>query len=189
MKKEDKIRYGVVGVLTLAIVGMFVYASVKSNSQKTKIPEGMSGFSIDNGLKEFKVLGYDNAVEKMNAKENKQMFYIGCRFCPHCINLEKEITTFLNSNKDKNSDKDLVYEIEAGYKCVPKQSHKDYEGYKKVYQFLADNKVVQQDPNYSFGTPQFIYVENGRVIDTLDSFGRDADGIKKMFEKYQYRGF
>ena len=113
------------------------------------------------------------------------MFYIGCRDCGYCRELETTMADFLNNYQDKNQNRDLIYKIEAGYTCVPEVGSEQREGYEKIYQFLVDNKIVEANDQKGFGTPQFIYVEGGKVKGELGE--RSVAGLEKFFKDHKYR--
>ncbi len=189
----EKNRGIVLAIVVVIIIGLFGYSlnadnkNVDTNKVAKKTNENL--FSQDDKSKPFKSLSYKDAIKKLKDEKATQAFYIGCRYCPHCINLENIMEGFLNNNKNKNKKRDLIYRIEAGYRCTPQEGESQRTGYEKIYQFLVDNQVITANEQKGFGTPQFIFVKNGKVIDTLDKYGRDSESLKKLFQTHNYRGF
>lgn len=187
--KETRSQY-IVGIIMLLIGALIVYFAISFMTKDSSNVEVATGkYSVDNTSQPYKTLSYAEAFEKISAEDGKQMFYLGCRDCPHCINLERTMTAFLNSVGDKNTDRDLIYKIEAGYTCVPETGDADYNDYAKMFDLLVEAGVVEDTPSKSFGTPQFVYIENGKVADELDNYGRNEAGLKGLFEANSYRGF
>ncbi len=182
---ENKIKY-ITGGLMFVVAIAIVYFAFWNKPKEPVTP--------------FKTLEYAEAVEKLNQADGKQMFYIGCRDCGHCMNLEQVIKSFLAKYEDKNADQDLIYKVEAGYTCVPQPTDASYSAYSELFDFLVKNNIAPGEvedgsggtvPNTSkqFGTPQFFYVENGKVVDELDNYGRTTDGLTEFFKAHSYRGF
>ncbi len=188
MTKDQKAQYiniAIVAIVILAIgVMWFKSAKPADDNQVKKVDEIV--YSEDNQEQPFKTLNYDEAIAKLTAKNSKQMFYVGCRNCGHCNNLETVLTDFLGKYESKNKNRDLIYKIEAGYDCVPKEDSDQYAGYEKIYQFLVDNKLIEANEGKSFGTPQFFYVENGKI--KKGELGeRSVAGLEKFFKANKYR--
>lgn len=193
---DTKIKY-IAGGLMLLVAAAIVYFAFAA---KPKTATSANEFSVDNSAEPYKTLDYAEAVEKLNQADGKQMFYIGCRNCGHCLNLEQVLKSFLSSHSDKNANRDLIYKVEAGYSCVPKITDAAYAGYSGIFDFLVKNKLAStkiensngetvENVGKQFGTPQFFYVENGKVVDQLDNYGRTAEGLTELFKAHSYRGF
>ncbi len=171
-------------VAIVTIIGLFGYSLNSNNKSITK----------EQNIETFKVIDYKTAVKKLKNKKTEQAFYIGCRYCSHCQKLEVEIQKLLNKYPKKNKKQDLIQEIETGFACTPKKGEKKYANYEKIYQYLVDNKVVEANEQKGFGTPQFILVKNGKVVDTLDKYmmkegERNVKALEEMFKANNYRGF
>ncbi len=192
---EKKPQY-IVGGAMLVVAALIVYFGINFMAQDgTNISDGSDNdltaaeYSVDNPSEPYKTLSYAEAVEKLNQADGKQAFYIGCRDCIHCSNLESVLKPFLNDNSDKNANRDLVYKVEAGYSCVPETTDDTYEDYVKIFNFLVNNNLATTEYPPQFGTPQFIYVEDGKVVDELDNYDRTADGLTDLFSAHSYRSF
>lgn len=159
--------------------------STKQTNSSTDSPK----YSVDDSNQPFKTLDYKTAVSELNTSSEGQMFYIGCRNCGYCAQLEKIMDEFLQKYSDKNKKRDLIYRIEAGYNCVPEESSDQHADYVKIYQFLVDNKIAEENEHKGFGTPIFVFVKNGKIVDDLNKYGRSVDAITKMFKQNNYRGF
>lgn len=157
-------------------------------SQTTQVQAGDIKYSVDQASDPYKTLSLAEAPAKLK-QDSEQAFYIGCRQCGHCLNLEKVMKRFLDKHKDKNGGRDLIYKIEAGFSCVPQEDSEDYKHYEQIYQFLVDNGVAEENPDKGFGTPHFYLVKNGKITDSLDKYGRSLEGLEKMFTTNKYRGF
>jgi len=145
-------------------------------------------YSVDNANEPYKTIALAEAATKLK-QEGEQVFYIGCRNCGHCLNLEKVMKQFLDKHKDKNVNRDLIQKIEAGYSCIPEKNSEDYKGYEQVYQFLVDAGVTEANEEKGFGTPHFYLIKNGKIADSLSKYGRSVEGLEKMFAANHYRGF
>lgn len=156
---------------------------VKENGKPSEVK-----YSVDQASDPYKTLALAEAPAKLK-QEGEQVFYIGCRDCGHCLNLEKVLKQFLDKHKDKNGGRDLIYKIEAGFSCVPEPGSEDYKGYEQVYQFLVDAGATEANPDKGFGTPHFYLVKNGKIVDSLNKYGRSVEGLEKMFAANNYRGF
>lgn len=185
MTKERKMQY-LVGVIMLLIGAAIVYFAVGAMTNRSG---ARSIFSKDKLSEAYQTLTYEEAIEKLQQPNQKQAFYIGCRYCGHCLELEGTIKAFLAEHQTKNQNRDLIYKIEAGYNCVPKTEQDDYAAYLKIFDFLVKNQVAKDNEDKAFGTPQFILVENARVIDKLDNYSRSAAGLSQLFQTHKYRGF
>lgn len=145
-------------------------------------------YSVDQASDPYKTISLAEAPAKLK-QAGEQVFYIGCRRCGHCLNLEQVMKQFLNKHKAKNANRDLIYKIEAGYNCIPDQKSQDYKGYEQVYQFLVDAGVAETNARKAFGTPHFYLIKNGKIADSLDKYGRSVEGLEKMFAENHYCGF
>lgn len=145
-------------------------------------------YSVDQTSDPYKTLSLAEAPAKLK-QDGEQAFYIGCRNCGHCLNLEKVMKQFLDKHKDKNANRDLIYKIEAGFSCVPEPSSEDYRHYEQVYQFLVDAGATEANSDKGFGTPHFYLIKNGKISDSLNEYGRSVEGLEKMFAANHYRGF
>lgn len=191
---DNKIKCVTGGLMFLVAVGIIYFAFNSKPEASTSLgtlsgSDSSEEFSVDNPDNPFKTLGYAEAVQKLKQADGKQMFYIGCRDCGYCMNLEQVMSDFLANHKDKNDNRDLIYRIEAGYTCVPGSSDKVYADYAAIFDFLVENDMAEEDSQKRFGTPQFFYVENGKIVDDLNNYGRSVDGIEQMFAEHGYRGF
>lgn len=173
MEKEKRNQLIVAGLMLL-IGGAIVYLATTFMSTRPV---------------ELNSISYRQAIEEMQKTDSKQAFYIGCRHCGHCANLEKVLKQFLTKHKDKNVGNNLIHKVEAGYSCIPETTDSTYTDYAKIFDFLVANKVAQNNNEKSFGTPQFLIVENGKVVDELDNYGRTVEGLEKLFTVQKYRGF
>lgn len=187
---DNKIKYVAGGLMLLVAVAIVYFAfsaspNTKPNSEATLSNE----YSADLSTDPYKTLSYAEAVEKLNQADGKQMFYIGCRNCGHCQNLEAVMKDFLASHEDKNQNRDLIYKVEAGYSCVPETTDETYDGYAGIFDFLVKNDLAEDRSDKQFGTPQFFYVENGKVVDELDNYDRTSVGLTELFKAHGYRGF
>ena len=161
-------------------------ASNNSNNSSNKTGK----YSVDNTSDPYKTLSLEEAANRHTQTNGElQAYYLGCRNCGHCLNLEKILKSFLEKYKDKNSKRDLIYKIEAGFSCVPETGDSDYKFYEKIYHFLVDNNKVEANEDKGFGTPQFYLVKNGKIVAALDTYGRSVSGLEKLFKAHQYRGF
>lgn len=158
-----------------------------SKAQESGNPSEVK-YSIDKASDPYKTLSLAEAPAKLK-QDGEQVFYIGCRDCGHCINLEKVMKQFLDKHKDKNANRDLIYKIEAGFSCVPEPGSEDYKHYEQVYQFLVDAGATEANPDKGFGTPHFYLIKNGKISDSLSKYGRSVEGLEKMFAANHYRGF
>lgn len=145
-------------------------------------------YSVDQTSDPYKTLSLAEAPAKLK-QDGEQAFYIGCRNCGHCLNLEKVMKQFLDKHKDKNANRDLIYKIEAGFSCVPEPGSEDYRHYEQVYQFLVDAGATEANSDKGFGTPHFYLIKNGKISDSLNEYGRSVEGLEKMFAANHYRGF
>lgn len=145
-------------------------------------------YSVDQTSDPYKTLSLAEAPAKLK-QDGEQAFYIGCRNCGHCLNLEKVMKQFLDKHKDKNANRDLIYKIEAGFSCVPEPGSEDYRHYEQVYQFLVDTGATEANSDKGFGTPHFYLIKNGKISDSLNEYGRSVEGLEKMFAANHYRGF
>lgn len=184
---DNKIKYIAGGLMLLVAVAIVYFAFGSKPKETTNIPSGQ--YSVDNESDPYKTLSYTEAVEKLNQADSKQMFYVGCRDCGFCVDLEKILKAFLGGHQDKNTNRDLIYKVEAGYSCIPEITDEAYEGYGKIFDFLVANEMTDDRADKQFGTPQFFYVENGKVVDELDNYDRTAEGLTELFKAHNYRGF
>lgn len=145
-------------------------------------------YSVDQTSDPYKTLSLAEAPARLK-QDGEQAFYIGCRNCGHCLNLEKVMKQFLDKHKDKNANRDLIYKIEAGFSCVPEPGSEDYRHYEQVYQFLVDAGATEANSDKGFGTPHFYLIKNGKISDSLNEYGRSVEGLEKMFAANHYRGF
>ena len=106
-------------------------------------------------IETYKTIALAEAATKLKQK-GEQVFYIGCRNCGHCLNLEKVMKQFLDKHKDKNVNRDLIQKIEAGYSCIPEKNSEDYKGYEQVYQFLVDAGVTEANEEKRFWYASFL---------------------------------
>lgn len=194
-EEHEKSNY-VLWVIMILVVGAIVYFMGFSAGQSKKDSSAGGNtkdsstieYSVDNEDEPYRTLSYTEAAEKMEATDGKQMFYVGCRDCGHCQNLESVMKEFLAKQADKNQNRDLIYKVEAGYSCVP-SDETGAANYIKLFDTMVKIGAVEDEPSKQFGTPQFFYVENGKVVDDLNNYGRSVDGISQLFTAHNYRGF
>lgn len=165
---------GFMAVAVLAIGWFFIKSQTSTSETKTV---------------ELNQISLNSAATQLTSGSELQAYYIGCRNCPHCLNLEATLKSFLAKNSERNQDNNLIYKVEAGYNCVPSESSDERADYEKIYQFLVDNGVAEENESKGFGTPHFYLVKDGKIVDSLDKYGRTEDGLTKLFSTNSYRGF
>lgn len=171
-------RNNLLGVLIAIVVilgGFWAFQKITKNDN----PQA----DIVASVGEFKKISHKEAIALAKNPTARQMVYIGCRDCGHCKTLETAIGKFLGKYPEANQNKDLIVMVEAGYTCVPgdknSQEFKDYLELAKLY-------VADADPETgSFGTPQVLFVENGKVVDA-GLTARSVEGLEDLFKSKGY---
>lgn len=178
---SEKITQVVLGgmmILAAIAIGAFfiennkqaaVEEALKNNNLQDKVKAAQ--FSVDNPDEPYKTLSL-NEVDEMLNSGRKQMLFIGCRYCPHCQAFEPTIAEFI---KKHGFDRDVVQKWEAGYRCFVEEGTEGYEQYERLSTKLIDG-----------GVPQFLYIENGKIVDSLDG-DRTVENLEKFFKKHSYK--
>lgn len=179
---DDKARFIIIGILLL-VMGVMIGVSLSTadkNKNDTNSKDNVT-FSVDDNQSVMRTLSYKETKAMLDDSDRKQMVYVSCRYCSFCQQFEPIIEEFLKSKPDPMSNRERIVEWEGGYKCFVEQDHKDYELYAEL-----ERRLLTGPTGELTGTPRFLYIEGGKIIDELSSSDRTVEGLQAFFNKNNY---
>lgn len=181
-KNDDKARFIIIGLLLL-VMGVMIGVSLNTaeGNKSDEDNNETSAFSVDDNKSVMKTLSYQETKTMLDDSNRKQMVYVGCRYCSFCQQFEPIIEDFLESKSEPMSNRERIVKWEGGYKCYVEPEHADYDLYSEL-----ERRLLTGSTGELTGTPRFLYVEGGNIVDELSSNARTVDGLQAFFDKNNY---